>query len=69
MVSRLEKIYLSDKEYEIISKGIVFGVLVGTLIGMFIGEVVLFFSLGGVLGIISTTIYTITRKIKAKKII
>ena len=45
----LDKIFLSDKEYEIISKGIVFGVLLGTLIGMLYGEIILFFSLGGVL--------------------
>lgn len=58
----LDKIFLSDKEYEIISKGIVFWVLLGTLIGMLYGEIILFFSLGGVLGIILTTIHTLVKR-------
>lgn len=64
----LDKIFLSDKEYEIISKGIVFGVLLGTLIGMLYGEIILFFSLGGVLGIIFTTIHTLIKRNNKKAI-
>lgn len=59
-----EKANLTECEYELVAKGIAFGVGIGILIGTLIGEVVLFFSLGGVLGIISTLTYTFYKRFK-----
>ncbi|MDQ0461712.1 hypothetical protein [Clostridium sardiniense] len=62
-----EKANLTEYEYELVAKGIAFGVGSGVLIGTLIGEVVLFFSLGGVIGIISTLAYTFYKRLKSFK--
>ena len=49
----LEKIILSDQEFEYLTKGIAFGVGIGTLIGLLLENAILGFSFGGVSGIIS----------------
>ncbi|AOR24693.1 hypothetical protein [Clostridium taeniosporum] len=60
----LEKIMLTDKEYENLAKGIAIGVGVGIIIGTIFDNTVLFFAAGGVLGIVSSLIYS---KIKEYK--
>ncbi len=60
----IDKISLSEAEFTLVSKGIVFGVGIGMLIGIFIGDVILFFSLGGVFGILSTSIYSMIKRLK-----
>ena len=53
----LEKIILSDQEFEYLTKGIAFGVGIGTLIGLLLENAILGFSFGGVSGIILSLIY------------
>ena len=48
----LEKIILSDQEFEYLTKGIAFGVGIGTLIGLLLENAILGFSFGGVSGLI-----------------
>lgn len=59
----LEKIILSDKDYEYLTKGIAAGVGVGVLVGSIIGNVTLTFAAGGVLGILISLAYSIYKKI------
>lgn len=54
----LEKIMLSDKEYENLAKGIAIGVGIGIIIGTIFDNAVFFFAAGGVLGIIGSLIYS-----------
>lgn len=65
----LDKLSLTDKECEYLAKGIAIGVGCGVLVGAVVGNVALTFSIGGVLGIIGSVIYSwIERgKNKAKK--
>ena len=44
----VEKIMLSDKEYEYLTKGIAIGVGIGIVSGMVLEDIVLGFSAGGV---------------------
>ena len=46
------KLILKEKDYEILTKGIASGVGIGILIGVIVGEVILLFSLGGIIGIV-----------------
>lgn len=62
----LEKISLSDRECEILAKGIAVGAGVGVFAGIFVENVPLVFSLGGVLGIIGSLIYCTYEKYKKK---
>ena len=62
----LEKISLSDRECEILAKGIAAGAGIGVLVGVFAENVPLTFSLGGVLGIIGSLIYCAYEKYKKK---
>lgn len=65
MIKIFEKIMLSDKDYEYLTKGIALGVGIGVVIGAIIGNVVLSFSAGGVLGIISAFVYSFYKRIKS----
>ena len=58
----MEKLLLSEKEYEYISKGIANGVGIGILIGLLLGDIILGFSSGRVAGIILTLIYSYLKK-------
>lgn len=64
-----DKLILKEKDYERLTKGIAFGVGIGIVIGAMVGEVALFFSLGGVMGIVITSIYigVDNRKNKSEK--
>lgn len=57
-----DKLMLNDKDYEILTKGIAGGVFAGTIIGIITGEITLFFALGGVIGIVASTIISISNK-------
>lgn len=48
------KLILKEKDCEILTKGIASGVGIGILSGVIAGEVILLFSLGGIIGIISS---------------
>lgn len=62
-----EKLILNEKDYEYLSKGIAIGVGIGIILGAITGEIILFFSLGGVLGIIGGTVISIIKKNKIDK--
>ena len=47
-----KKLILSEKDYEYLTKGLASGVGLGIIIGSLVGDVLFFFALGGVLGII-----------------
>ena len=65
MVKFLEKMILSDKDYEYLTKGIAIGVGTGVLIGTIVGDVTLTFTAGGVIGILSAFMYSIYKRRKA----
>lgn len=67
MVKILEKIILSDKDYEYLTKGIAIGVGLGVLIGAFVGNITLTFAAGGVAGILSAFIYSIYKRKKCSE--
>ena len=62
MVKFLEKMILSDKDYEYLTKGIAIGVGTGVLIGTIVGNETLTFAAGGVIGILSAFIYSIYKR-------
>lgn len=64
MVKILEKMILSDKDYEYLTKGIAIGIGIGTLVGIVIENVTLAFAAGGVIGILTAFIYSIYRRKK-----
>ena len=64
----LGKLILKEKDYEILTKGIVSGVGIGILIGVISGEVILLFSLGGVVGIIISSIFLALNNRKNKEL-
>lgn len=64
-----DKLILKEKDYEILTKGIACGVGVGIIIGAILQEVILIFALGGVVGIITSSICIVLNSRKDKKII
>lgn len=54
----LDKISLDEKEYDNLTKGLAAGVGIGIIIGACIGNVTLAFAAGGVIGIVSSLIYS-----------
>ena len=63
----IEKIILSDQDYEYLTKGIASGIGIGTLIGLLLENVILGFASGGVIGIILSLIYSYYKKISKNK--
>ena len=63
----VEKIMLSDKDYEYLTKGIASGVGIGTIIGMLKQAVQACSKAGGVIGIILSFVYSYYRKAKSHK--
>ena len=63
----VEKIMLSDKEYEYLTKGIAIGVGIGIVSGMVLEDIVLGFSAGGVIGIIVSFVYSYYKRLKNHK--
>lgn len=62
------KLILKEKDCEILTRGIVSGVGIGILIGVIVGEVILLFSLGGVVGIIISSIFIALNNRKNKEV-
>lgn len=60
------KLVLSERDYEHLAKGIASGVGIGIIIGAIVGDVILFFSIGGVIGIIGATIFSALNRFKQK---
>lgn len=54
----LEKISLTDRQYENLAKGLAFGVGAGIILGAIVGNVALGFAAGGVIGIIGSLCYS-----------
>lgn len=66
----LGKIILSDEEYRRLTIGILLGVGIGSLVGMFLknnNSVQFFFVLGGVIGILNSSIYSLYRRKKEER--
>ena len=61
------KLILTEKDYEYLSKGIAIGVGSGIIVGAMTDDIILFFSLGGVLGIVGAGIFSIMRKVKINR--
>ena len=62
------KLILKEKDCEILTKGIASGVGIGILIWLIVGEVILLFSLGGIIGIIISSIRIILNNKKSKEV-
>lgn len=60
----LEKMILSEKDYEYLTKGIAAGVGLGIIIGVIDENIILFFALGGVIGIIGASLLAVLKKFK-----
>jgi len=59
------KVFLSDEEIRIVAIFLAYGVGIGIFIGMFFNNIILFFSLGGVISIIASTMkILIYRRVK-----
>lgn len=63
----VDKIILSDEEYEYLTRGIASGVGIGTIVGLLLENIVLGFAAGGVVGIILSFIYSYYKKVKNSK--
>ena len=66
VVKVLEKMILSDKECEYLTKSIAGGVLIGLALGALFNNPQFGFALGGVTGIVSSLIYTLVKRAKIK---
>ena len=60
----LKKLILSEKDYEYLTKGLASGVGLGIIIGALVEDILFFFALGGILGIIGSGIFSFYRKFK-----
>lgn len=61
-----KKLILSEKDYEYLTKGLAVGVGIGIIVGSIAENILLFFALGGVLGIIGATVFSTIKKFKIK---
>lgn len=59
-----KKLILLEKDYEYLTKGLASGVGIGIITGSLVGDVLFFFALGGVLGIIGAGIFSFYKKFK-----
>lgn len=64
----LEKIILSDKECEHLTKSIACGVGIGLALGAMVNNTQFWFALGGVVGIVFSLIYTLINRNKQSKL-
>ncbi len=64
----LEKIILSDKECEHLTKSIAGGVGIGLALGAMVNNPQFWFALGGVVGIVFSLIYTLINRNKQSKL-
>jgi ABC-type Mn2+/Zn2+ transport system permease subunit len=59
-----KKLNLSEKDYEYLTKGLSSGVLLGIIIGTLVKDILFFFALEGILGIICAFIFSYYKKFK-----
>ena len=59
-----EWVLLSERDYEYLTKGIAAGVGLGVSVGVIAEDIILFFALGGVTGIIGASVLSIIKKSK-----
>jgi hypothetical protein len=57
-----EKLFLTDKDYEYVTKGLAIGIGIGIIIGALFGEILFFFSFGGAMGIVGANIFAFYKK-------
>ncbi|WP_084767101.1 hypothetical protein [Clostridium nigeriense] len=60
----MEKLILSEQDYDYLAKGIALGAGIGIFLGIFVDDIILAFSACTVLGIISSLLYSFYRKQK-----
>ncbi len=60
----MEKLFLSDEDYDRLAKGIFLGAGIGILIGSFVGNIILLFSACTVIGIVFAFGSSLYKKIK-----
>ena len=65
-MSVVEKLILSDQDFDYLAKGIALGAGIGIIIGAFIDNIILGFSTCTVLGIIFSLIFSLYKKIRRK---
>ncbi|VYT97497.1 hypothetical protein [Clostridium tertium] len=63
----MEKLILSDEDYDYLAKGIALGAGIGILLGFFVDNIILTFSAGSVIGIISALGYSFYKDLKRKQ--
>lgn len=59
-----KKLMLSEKDYEYLTKGIALGVGIGVIVGIIFNDINFFFALGGVIGIVIASIYSLIKKVR-----
>lgn len=60
----MEKLVLSEQDYDYLAKGIALGAGIGIFIGVFVDDIILAFSACTVLGIILSLLYSFYKKVK-----
>lgn len=60
----LEKLFLSERDYDYLAKSIILGVLIGIFIGIFIDNIILAFSACTAIGIFFSFLYSLYKKFK-----
>ena len=60
----VEKLFLSEKDYEYLAKSIILGVVIGIFIGIAIDNIVLAFSACTAMGIFFSFLYSLYKKFK-----
>jgi uncharacterized membrane protein YoaK (UPF0700 family) len=65
-VVKIERLILSEEDYDYLAKGIAIGAGVGVLIGLFVDNIILSFSAFTALGIIVSVAYSFYKKNKRK---
>ena len=60
----MEKLILSDRDYDYLAKGIALGAGIGILLGVFVDNIILAFSACSVIGRISSFGYSFYKKLK-----
>lgn len=63
----MEKLVLSEQDYDYLAKGIALGAGIGIFIGIFVDDIILAFSACTVLGIILSLVYSFYKKSKISK--
>lgn len=63
----LDKLMLSEEDYEYLTKGIAIGVGAGIFIGAITEQIILVFAAGGIIGMICGLIYSKYKKLRIKR--